>query len=248
MKVYFILPAYNEGSGIRLQLRALEKIMKEKRLEFEIVIINDGSLDETEQEAALLKPDLNIHIIRHPVNLGPGRAFKSGYNYVYTKITDDDVVITMDCDNTQNLKTVTFMLNKIEEGYEVIVGSIFTPGGMGIGIPFFRLLMTFAANWIYRILFPIRGITDYTAFYRAVRGSALKMAYDKFGERLIESKGFSCMAEMLLKFRQIPLFMTEVPMMVRYDLKTSKSKLKIIPTIREHLLSIAKNFFKRSLI
>ena len=53
------------------------------------------------------------------------------------------------------------------------------------------------------------------------------------------------MAEMLIKLRSIPLLMTEVPMIIRYDFKEGASKIKIWPTICEHLNIILKNLFDR---
>jgi hypothetical protein len=71
------------------------------------------------------------------------------------------------------------------------------------------------------------------------------VAFEKFGDHLIEVSGFAAMAEMLIKFRQIPLFMTEVPMIIRYDLKGRASKMRVMATIQEHLGVIARNLFKR---
>jgi hypothetical protein len=53
------------------------------------------------------------------------------------------------------------------------------------------------------------------------------------------------MAEMLIKFRMIPISICEVPVIIRYDLKTSRSKLKILPTIKEHLGIIGRNIFRK---
>lgn len=245
--VYFILPVYNEGKGVLFQIKTIEDFIIKRKLDYKIIVVNDGSTDDTVHELAKIVNSSNVHLINHRLNQGPGMAFKSGFDYVRSRLDDEDIVITMDCDNTQHIRTIELMISKIEEGYEVVLGSIFIMGGMGIGIPFFRLLLSYSASMLYRIFFPIKGIKDYTAFYRAVKGSALKAAYERFGDNLIETAGFGCMTEMLIKFRQIPLFITEVPMIVRYDLKTSRSKLKIFKTIAEHLRIIHKNFFKRGL-
>ncbi len=244
---YFILPAFNEGDGIYFQLTSLKKLLKDRNLEHEIVIVNDGSTDETAREAERMNGILNVHLINHSTNRGPGMAFKSGFEYILPKLGDDDIIFTMDCDNTQHIRTLELMMNKIHEGYEVVLGSIFTMGGMAVGVPFFRLVMSHGARWVYKICFPIKGINDYTAFCRAIKGSALKLAYERYQDKLIESSGFGCMAEMLIKFRQIPLFITEVPMIVRYDLKTSSSKLKVMKTVQEHFRNIRRHVFKRHL-
>ena len=116
------------------------------------------------------------------------------------------------------------MLKRIDEGYEVVIGSCFTTGGMMIGVPMLRYLLSYFSNLAYRCLFHIKGIRTYTGFYRAHSGAAIKTAFEKFGDRLIEVAGFAAMAEMVIKFRQIPLFMTEVPMIIRYDLKEGQAR------------------------
>jgi dolichol-phosphate mannosyltransferase len=140
------------------------------------------------------------------------------------------------------------MLKRIDEGYEVVIGSCFTTGGMMIGVPISRYILSYVSNLGYRLMFHVKGIRTYTGFYRAHTGAAVKVAFEKFGDHLIEVSGFAAMAEMLIKFRQIPLFMTEVPMIIRYDLKGRASKMRVMATIREHLGVIARNLFKRRVV
>lgn len=242
--IYCILPAYNEEKGIPSQLNSLKDLFEENKLEYRLVVVNDGSTDQTAKETEKFKETVNVDLINHPTNLGPGGAFKSGFNYILPKLKDEDIVITMDCDNTLQLRVVELMIDKIKEGYDVVLGSIFVKGGQTIGVPFLRKVMSYSASLLYRIFFPIKGVRDYTAFYRAMKGPALKYAYMKYGERLIESKGFGCMAEMLIRMGALPLSIVEVPMTIRYDLKTSRSKLKISKTVKEHLGIIKRNLFK----
>ena len=117
-----------------------------------------------------------------------------------------------------------------------------------IGVPLLRYILSYVSNLAYRSLFHIKGIRTYTWFYRAHSGAAIKVAFEKFGDHLVEASGFAAMAEMLIKFRQIPLFLTEVPMIIRYDLKGRASKMRVMATIREHLGVIARNLFKRRVI
>ena len=244
--IYIILPAYNEGDGVSRQITSIESYMEQLKFPYEIIVVDDGSRDHTVSEVERCrKSQDNIHLIRHERNFGPGMAFKSGYDYVHSKVKDRDVVITMDCDNTRSIKTLGLMIHKVQEGYEVILGSIFTTGGMFIGVPFPRKLMTYAANFMYRVCFPIKGIRNYTGFYRAVRGSALKQAYDHYGYHFVTLKGFGCMAEILIKFRKLQMFIAEVPMIIRYDLKTSPSKLKIFETVREHVNTMLGHSLKQ---
>ncbi len=246
--IYFLMPAYNEETEIGSRLKNIARLMAQKDFQFEIWVVNDGSDDQTMKILEEVSREIPIHVLNHQKNQGIGVAFLNGLKGLVEVVRDDDVIITLDADNTHNLKTVEFMLKKIDEGYEVVIGSCFTTGGMMIGVPFARYLLSYASNLGYRFLFHVKGIRTYTGFYRAHTGAALKTAFEKFGDRLIEASGFAAMAEMLIKFRQIPLFMTEVPMIIRYDLRGRASKMRVMSTIEEHLSVIAKNFFERRVI
>jgi len=238
--IYFLLPAYNEEKNVELQLENIRRQMNGQ--EFSIIVVSDGSTDRTIEKIHHYKnlTDLNISVINFSKNLGVGIAFKAGFMKLIEFIKTEDIVVTMDFDNTQSVKTINLMLSKIKEGYEVVNGSVFTMGGRVIGIPFSRLILSYICNFLYCIMFYIKGIHDFTGFFKAFSGYALKKLYERFGTNIIESTGFAVMAELLIKCRSIPLFITEVPMFVRYDAKKGKSKIKILPTIYQHVKIIIK--------
>ena len=93
-----------------------------------------------------------------------------------------------------------------------------------------------------RLIFPIRGVRDYTCGYRAYRGSVLKHGISHYGDRFLDQDGFQCMVDLLLKLRTLSLVFGEVPLILRYDLKRSNSKMKLLQTsIRTlHLLFIRR--------
>jgi len=246
--IYFLMPAYNEETEIGFRLGNIAGLMTQKGLSFEIWVVNDGSDDRTVRIVEEISKEIPIRMVHHDKNRGIGIAFSNGLRELIKTVEDDDIIVTLDADNTHNLKTVEFMLKKVDEGYEVVIGSCFTTGGMMIGAPLLRYLLSYLSNLAYRMLFHVKGIRTYTGFYRAHTGAAVKTAFEKFGDHLIEASGFAAMAEMLIKFRQIPLFMTEVPMIIRYDLKGRASKMRVMATIREHLGVIARNLFKRRVL
>ena len=246
--IYFLMPAYNEETEIGTRLRDIARLMAQKGFPFEIWVVNDGSDDRTAEIIKEVSKEIPAHVIHHEKNEGIGVAFLNGLRELVKVVREDDIIITLDADNTHNLKTVEFMLKRIDEGYEVVIGSCFTTGGMMIGAPLLRYILSYVSNLGYRLLFHVKGIRTYTGFYRAHTGAAVKLAFEKFGDHLIEVTGFAAMAEMLIKFRQIPLFMTEVPMIIRYDLKGRASKMRVMATLLEHLGVIARNLFKRRVL
>lgn len=252
MRLYFLLPALNEEASIAAQIKKLCELADGLGIDRTVVVINDGSTDSTRSIVeALTKADDTVVLINHPENAGPGRAFLTGFEAIIERADDDDLVISMDADNTQNENTVKMMIARANEGYEMVIASVYAPGGMFIGLPLMRYVLTMACNLLYRVLFPVAGIKEYTGFYRCYRVSALRRAfayYEARGSKFLTVDGFGTAAEQLIRMRRIPVFMTEVPMLNRYDQKEGKSKLRIVPTIAEHLRLISKNVFDRSVL
>ncbi len=246
--IYFILPVFNEAENLPKVLAKISQIKKSLQFDYQIVAVDDGSMDNSKLILDQLKTTYPIVVLQHQENLGPGIAFRTGFDHVLKVASPSDMIITMDADNTHSTKTIEMIIHGIKEGYEVVIASIFAPGGMLIGLPFLRYVMTLSCNFLYRMLFPVRGIREYTGFYRGYRVETLKEAKKKLGDQLMTTKGFGSMAELLIRLRQIPVFMKEVPMIVRYDHKGGKSKLKITRTVCEHLYIIGSNLFKRRVI
>ncbi|MBI3079503.1 MAG: glycosyltransferase [Deltaproteobacteria bacterium] len=243
--VYFLLPAYNEEGRIGEQLRTIRELMEKRGAEYEVVVVDDGSVDGTFQEVHDHGGSMSITVLRHAVNGGVGLAFRHGFAAMMQVVRDQDVVVTMDADNTQSLQALEPMLRKIEEGCEVVVGSCLGPGGEMVGVPLRRRLLTYTCNRLYRLCFGIQGIHTYTGFYRAHSGRAIRLAAERYGQELVEAAGFEAMAEMLIKFHRLRLRMAEVPMILRYDRKGTPSKMRVWITIIEHLRVIARNLMRR---
>ncbi|MBN3038348.1 MAG: glycosyltransferase family 2 protein [Candidatus Omnitrophica bacterium] len=247
--IIIVLPAYNEKREIPILLKRIDGFMKTNRLDYKVIAVNDGSTDGTRKvidDLANLYPLTKVHFEK---NLGVGSVVRTGLKLAMEMSTDDeDVIVTMDADNTHDPKIIKMILRKIEEGYEVVVPSYFCSGGMLIGLPFRKYFFSRVANFLYQVLFPVKGLRSYTGFYKGYKAGALKLAMEKFKDKLVESQGFAAMAELLIKLRRTPLFIAEVPMILRYDYKGEKSKLKVLPTIKEHLRVISKNLFTRDIM
>jgi dolichol-phosphate mannosyltransferase len=243
--IYFVLPVYNEAENLAHLLKTLSEIAKKTGSDYTMVVVNDGSRDRSLQVLEELSNTYPLKILSHDRNQGPGAAFRTGFDHTLNIAKDDDVIITMDADNTHSTKTIGMILASLKEGYEVAIASVFASGGMMIGVPFLRYLLTLACNFLYRILFPVRGVREYTGFYRGYRVDSLKNAREKLHGKLFTVNGFGAMAELIVRLRQVPVFMIEVPMIVRYDQKGGKSKMRVLRTITEHLKIISSNLFAR---
>lgn len=115
MKVLIIIPAYNEGANIERVVTTI----KEKCAQYDYLVINDGSRDNTE-EICVKK---GYHFVSHPVNLGLAAAVQTGMLYAYQN--GYDAAIQFDGDGQHDPDYIADMVGEIEKGYNIAVGSRF---------------------------------------------------------------------------------------------------------------------------
>jgi dolichol-phosphate mannosyltransferase len=153
---------------------------------------------------------------------------------------DGDIVFTMEADNTGDLSLIPTMLAKIHAGADVVLASCYAPGGEVRGVSFARKAMSQGINLFMRIFFPIRGCHTYSSFYRAYRSDVLKQAVSRYGEDFIQSEGFTVAAEILFKLRRLQANMDEVPMVLQFDERKGKSKMKVWKTIMDYIVFLSR--------
>lgn len=240
---YFLLCAYNEEGNITQIIKNIKNYFK---YDYKIVIVNDGSTDNTINELSKIKSE-NIFIISHKKNLGLGAALKTGFLHIIEKLNlqSEDVVITMDADNTHPAELSNFMVERIKEGYDIVIASRYQPTSKQYGVPFYRKFISFIAKIILKIFFPFKNLKDYTSGYRAYSGKIIIKTYEKFKKNFIEEKSFVVQLELLKKsFLFLPKIY-EAPLFLRYDRKCGKSKLKIVKNILLYLKFLIKNFSRK---
>ncbi len=244
--IHFLLPVLNEAENLpRLAETIADCASQVNGLDFEIVAVDDGSTDGSWAVLEDLKRHFPVFPLRHARNLGPGAAFRTGFDAVLKKADSGDFLITMDADNTHDIRTVKEIVAALRNGYDAAIASVYAPGGGFQNVPWLRVVLSHACNSLYRTFFPMRGVREYTGFYRGYRVEALRAAREKLGGDLFTAPGFGAMAELLIRLRRARLRMTEVPMIVRYAEKRGTSKMRILRTVREHLRIIGKNAFRK---
>lgn len=229
--VHVVLPAYNEAPNLGSVLRSLEQAGGQADITLHVIVVDDGSSDATGDVVRNHAGRLRATLIEHPSNLGLGAAIRSGLLGAVDAAADDDVIVTMDADDTHTPAVIEQMLASINTGLDVIVASRYRPGARVIGVPATRRFLSFAASVLFRMVFPTPGVRDFTCGYRAYRASVLKAAVVRYRKEFIDQEGFQCMVDILLKLRRMNLRFGEVPLVLRYDLKAGKSKMKVLRTI-----------------
>lgn len=115
-KISVVIPIYNEESNIKELYSRLEKVLLPLSLEYELVFINDGSTDSSLKELILLSDnDKNVFYINLSRNFGHQIALSAGLD-----ICSGDCVVIMDGDLQDPPETVRNLLDKYEEGYDVV--------------------------------------------------------------------------------------------------------------------------------
>lgn len=235
-----VLPAYNEEQSLGLLLQRLDQSMHEDDLQYEIVVVDDGSTDGTARIAEEYARHVPVRLERHEVNRGLGTTIRDGLKAAVSIATDDDIIVVMDADNTHTPGLIRNMIRVVREGADVVIASRYRPGSYVRGVPLHRKLLSLAARALFQATFPIRGVRDYTCGYRAYRASVLRDAFRRYGDDFVNQEGFQCMVDILLKLRKLDLIFREVPLILRYDLKQGASKMKVLKTIAGSLSLIAK--------
>lgn len=238
-----ILPAYNEEENIEtmvLRWQDFREVLNHKYgLELQIVAINDGSIDRTKEIAERLEIEHdNFTLVSHPNNKGLGEAVKTGITYFVGQCADSTYLCLMDCDNTQNPVYITDMLDRIDEtASDVVIASRYQKGAEVKGVSGIRLLMSGGAKYVFSVLLHIPNVKDYTCGYRLYKRSILLSAVERFGDELIAESGFACMVELLYKLYCCGAVFAEVPFALRYDYKKGASKMAVLKTAVNSILS-----------
>ena len=233
--VYVVLPAFNEEANLEKLVRRIDKAMHYSSLEYRCLIVNDGSTDRTKQVMEQLRESFPILEVHHPVNRGLGATIKTGLTEALGMCKDDDILVTMDADDSHTPGLILRMFRMLNEGYDVVIASRFQPNSQVRGVPLERRLLSHCASVLLRTLFPIPGVKDYTCGYRAYRASVLHDAFRKHGDDFLSQDGFQCMVDILLWLRKSKTVIGETSFVLRYDFKEGQSKMRIGRTVIDTL-------------
>ncbi len=219
MPVAVVLPTYNEAENIDRLLRELRSIVPEARL----LVVDDASPDGTGRLAEACAAELgSIDVVHRAVKDGLGNA----YRFAFERVIGEgfDVVVTMDSDFSHDPQVIPRMLDAIESGSDVVVGSRYVPGGGTRDWPLHRRLLSRWGNvytgWILGV-----GVRDCTSGFRAYRASALAAIHPE----TTRADGYAFLTELMVRSVRQGARVVEVPIVFvdrRYG--TSKMSSRIV--------------------
>jgi dolichol-phosphate mannosyltransferase len=234
-KTYVILPAFNEAAALSRLIPNIAQRLTESKNSFEVIVVNDGSSDDTPEVLRSFPAAYATRELRHEINSGYGAALKTALMWVAEIATAEDAVVMMDADNTQDPAYIPQLVSKLEEGYDGVTASYTMDGGHSSGLPWTRRVMSLLLNRLFHMAIPLPGISTYTNGYRGFRVSALQSVHEKYKEHLIEESGFPGGTEFFLKVAGRGGRLTEIPFDLHYEQRGSFSKIRLLATIRKYL-------------
>lgn len=238
--IKIMLPAYNEESTLPSLLSKISTFKEDLHLPVTILVVNDGSTDNTLNIAK----QFNTDILDLQPNRGLATAMREGFKAAISGMKDDDIIITMDADDSHNPSLIYRMFLQVLEGSDIVIASRYRDGSRILGLSSYRIFLSSIAGLLFRIFTPIKGVRDFTCGYRAYRVVFLKKMLNHYQDKFIEQKGFGCMVEILLKSRRFNPIIHELPILLRYDFKFSTSKMKVLKTVSQTLRLLLMSIVK----
>lgn len=224
-----VVPTYNELENLPIILGRLQQA----RPDVHVLVVDDGSPDGTGQladELAAADPD-RIHVMHRTAKAGLGAAYLAGFAWGLSR--HYEVIVEMDADGSHAPEQLYRLLEAIDAGADVAIGSRYVDGGAVRNWPVRRLVLSKTANTYARLLLGV-GIHDITAGYRAYRREVL----DKIGLDAVDSKGYCFQVDLTWRAVNNGFTITEVPItFTERELGVSKMSGS---NIREAMVKVAR--------
>ena len=193
--IWIVITAFNEGSVISNVVAGL------KSAEYNVLVVDDASTDETAHRAATA----GARVLQHPINLGQGAALQTGFNFALRQ--GADFIVTFDGDGQHRPEDVPELIGAlVQQQVDFALGSRFL--GSAPDLPPFRKFVLRAATWFTRLTTGLK-LTDAHNGLRAMtrRGaSAIKLRQNRMAHA----------SEILAQIARSGLGYVEVPVTIVY--------------------------------
>ncbi len=213
--VSVVIPCKNEDSTIS---KLIDELTNSSFI-YEIIVINDGSTDNTLE---ILESINNIHLINHPYSKGNGASIKAG-----TRIATGDIIVFMDADGQHKVSDIPNMISSINDGYDMVIGARDNKSQANTA----RLAGNKLYNWLASFITGFK-IQDLTSGFRACRKN-------KFSEFIaLLPNGFSYPTTITMAFFRSGYSIKYIP--IKVNKRSGKGHISIIKDGLRFLLIIFK--------
>jgi dolichol-phosphate mannosyltransferase len=214
-----IVPTYNESRNLAQIVPAI--LEQDRRLE--VLVVDDNSPDGTGQLAdGLAAGDRRIHVLHRMEKQGLGRAYLAGFHWALER--DFQAMFEMDADFSHDPKYLKDLIQAVDDGADLAIGSRYKKGVNVINWPMSRLLLSSGANLYARLVTGL-PLTDSTGGFKCFRRHVLEaIPLDK-----VRSNGYSFQIEMSFRAWRKGFRLTEVPIVFTDRIEgQSKMNRKIV--------------------
>ncbi|NHU84300.1 polyprenol monophosphomannose synthase [Kocuria sp. JC486] len=168
MRSLIIIPTYNERESLPTVMDRLRRSVPQG----DVLVVDDNSPDGTGDLAdAMAAADPQIHVLHRKEKNGLGQAYIAGFKWGMDN--DYEILVEMDADCSHQPEELPKLLQAVEDGADLAIGSRYVPGGSTVNWPWYRQFIS-RGGGIYARFFLGSNIQDITAGYRAFRASTLK--------------------------------------------------------------------------
>lgn len=242
MRVVCIIPTYNEKENITRMLDVMARIIsRQKKDRYTVLVVDDNSPDGT---GDLVKKYKSKKIILlSGKKKGLGKAMIRGYMYAIKKLKAD-VVVSNEADFAFDPRAIPFMVNKIKEGHDVIIGSRHVGDGRTEGWTLNRKLNHWIANKFFATwVAGVNNVYDHNGAFRAIRVNGV---LNQIGLDKLNVNGFGFFNYSLFKLTQVTDKFYEFPIVYKFREK-GESKVSFNSKYFHTYLSDVREYVKLSL-
>ena len=206
-KIYIIIPAFNEVGSITKVIKDLLCNGYEN-----IVVVDDGSTDKTSE----IVKKFNVFLIRHPVNMGPGAAIKTGIDFAL--LNDADIIVTFDADGQHIAKDILDLVKPIiSNKADITLGNRFLNNASKV--PLFKKIILKAGAILMFLMYGILSSDSHNGLKAMSKSAALKID--------LKSNGWEYCSEIIEEIMLKKIKYQEVPVTVKYTDYSIKKGQKI---------------------
>lgn len=231
-----LIPAHNEENNISYTVKEIANTLRKETIPFEIVVVNDNSVDKTEEVVkSLMKEVPEVVLVRNPMPPGLGRAIRSGLKHI-----KGDVIAIVMADRSDDPIDIVRCYRKIEEGYDCVFGSRFRKESKVVQYPLFKYIANRIVNKFLQVLFLTR-FNDLTNAFKVYRRHVIESISP------LQASHFNITIEMSLSALIRKYRIAEIPISW-YGRTWGQSKLKLREMGRRYLCTMLMIWFERLLI
>jgi len=188
MKFSVLIPARNERDNLPGTINAVRGVLKKAGADFEIVVVDDSSTDDTPEVLSGLQKEVpELVSVHNPPPNGFGLAVRRGFE----RVAGDAVCIMM-ADGSDSAEDMMAYYSKINEGYDCVFGSRFIKGSRLIDYPIHKLILNRLGNYFIGFFIGVRH-NDITNAFKCYRTDVIK------GVEPLFSNHFNLTVELPLK-------------------------------------------------